>query len=76
MATSTKARKLTLNVSPHIADRLDEMADERNITVTELIRRSIGLENVVDKALKEYGDLSIIRNDTRQTIHHLDYLTT
>jgi len=74
MPTPATARKLTLNVSPRIADRLDEMAKRKGITVTELLRRAVATQDIIDKALEEYGDLVIIRKDTKQEVHQLSDL--
>lgn len=65
-------KKLTINVSAQVADRIDEMARRRGITVTELIRRALGTQSIIDKAIEEHGDLVIIRKDTKESIHQID----
>lgn len=70
MATATK--KLTLTVSDAIADRLNEMADRRGITVSELIRRAVATQSVIDKAIDRYGDLVIVTAADNQIVQQLD----
>lgn len=74
MPSPASAKKLTLAVSPQIAERLDEMAARRGITVTELIRRAIATQSIIDKAIDEYGDLVIVRKDTKDPVHQIDAL--
>ena len=72
MSPAPGVRKLTMNVSLPIAERLDEMAKRRGITVTELLRRAVATMSIIDKAIAEYGDLVIIRKDTKEPVHQLD----
>jgi predicted DNA-binding protein len=74
MPTSANVRKLTLNVSPLVGDRLDALARAKGITVTEYLRRAIATQAIIDKAMAEYGDLTIIRKDTNDTVTQLSEL--
>jgi hypothetical protein len=40
-------KKLTINVAPELHEELQKMAEERGITVTELIRRAVALEKFI-----------------------------
>lgn len=75
MPTRAGARKLTLNVSFAVGARLDEMAERKGITVTELMRRAVALQDIVDRATEEYGDLMIVRaKNPDDVVHQLSSL--
>ena len=40
-------KKLTINLAPELHEELQRMADERRITITELIRRAVALDKFV-----------------------------
>jgi hypothetical protein len=52
-------KKLTINVSPELHEELQRMADERGITITELIRRAVAL----DKFVHENRDAELLLRD-------------
>jgi hypothetical protein len=49
-------KKLTINVAPELHEELQRMADERGITITELIRRAVAL----DKFIYENRDAELL----------------
>jgi hypothetical protein len=60
-------KKLTINVSPELHEDLQRMANERGITITELIRRAVAL----DKFVHEHRDAELLLregNKVRQIV--------
>ena len=55
-------KRLTINLSPELHKELVEMANERGITVTELIRRAIAL----DKFMWEHRDADLLLKEGDQ----------
>jgi hypothetical protein len=49
-------KKLTINLAPEVHEDLQRMADERGVTITELIRRAIAL----DKFVYEHRDADLL----------------
>lgn len=72
MPTNSAVSKLTLNLSPRIADQIKKSAKDKGITVTEYIRRALATQIIIDKAIDEKGDLKIVTRNGDETIHQLD----
>lgn len=49
-------KKLTINVSPEVHEELQRLADERGITITDLIKRAVAL----DKFVWEHRDAELL----------------
>lgn len=52
-------KKLTINVSPEVHEELLRLADERGITITDLIKRAVAL----DKFVWEHRDAELLIKD-------------
>ena len=52
-------KKLTINLAPELHEELQRMAEERGITITELIRRAVAL----DKFVWEHRDAELLLKD-------------
>lgn len=57
-------KKLTINLAPEVHAELQRMADERGITITELIKRSVAL----DKFVWEHRDAELLIKDGDGTV--------
>jgi hypothetical protein len=49
--TTTTSNRLSVNLSPDVANALRRYCDEHDVTVTEAIRRAISLMTYVDDAV-------------------------
>ncbi len=58
-----KYKRLTINVAPELHAQLQDMAAERGITVTELLRRAVAIE----KFLYEHRDEKLLLKDGNET---------
>ena len=54
-------KKLTINVTPEVHEELQQLADARGITITELIKRAVALDKFVWEHRK--GELLIKEGD-------------
>lgn len=52
-------KKLTINLAPEVHEELQRLADERGITITELIKRAVAL----DKFVWENRDAELLLKD-------------
>jgi hypothetical protein len=59
-------KKLTINVSPELHEELQRLAEEQDITVTDLIKRSIALQKFIWE--HRDGEILIKENDTIRQI--------
>ncbi|MGH9247662.1 MAG: CopG family transcriptional regulator [Acidimicrobiales bacterium] len=65
--TANRYKKLTINLAPAVHGELHRLADERGVTISELIRRAIAL----DLFLHEHRDSELLLkrgDDIRQIV--------
>lgn len=64
--TSVREReqmRLSVNLSPDVADALRELAHRRGKTITEVIRDAIATEKFLDDEQRKGGDIIIEHDD-------------
>ncbi len=59
MDNKSKVVKMSVNLSQEAIEALKSIAEERGVTVTEVLRHAIGLEKYVDKVQKENGKILV-----------------
>lgn len=59
MDNKNKVVKMSVNLSEEAVEALKNMASERGITVTEVLRHAIGLEKYVDQVQKDHGKILV-----------------
>lgn len=69
-ATDTKRQaRLSVNISRSTEEALLELAKEKNITMTEALRRLVGYGSIVYRAIsKDNGDVLIRKNGETERI--------
>lgn len=72
----TGEKKLTLNVTDEVHQRLEQIGDELGIATTDIMRRAIGLVSVTHNLLQEAGDdLYVCAKDEEGTFQQLHILS-
>lgn len=59
MDNKSKVVKMSVNLSQEAIEALKSIAEDRGVTVTEVLRHAIGLEKYVDKVQKENGKILV-----------------
>lgn len=59
-----KPTRLGINISRATAEMIREMANDKNVSATEAVRRLIGYGIVVYRAMRDGGEVLIRRSDT------------
>jgi predicted DNA-binding protein len=59
MDSKNKVVKMSVNLSEEAVEALKNMAAERGVTVTEVLRHAIGLEKYVDQVQKDQGKILV-----------------
>ena len=65
MEQEKKLIKMSVNLSEDVVNILKKMAEERHTTLTEVLRKAIGMEKFVDDIKKENGKILIEDNNGR-----------
>lgn len=63
MPPTRTATRLSVNLSPEVADALGSIADEHSITITEAVRRAISIQNYVETALQQGAKILVAEPD-------------
>ena len=64
-----KAKRMTVSLSPETVEKLEEIAEEKDITFTEALRLAIATENYIRKEIKNGSKVLIQRKDN--SIHKI-----
>jgi predicted transcriptional regulator len=62
--------RLSVNLSPEVAQVLREMADKRGITVTEALRQAISTEKFISESI-EKGEKILIEGPKGKSVRQL-----
>lgn len=67
-----KPARLSLNISRATEEALLELMDEKSISMTEAVRRLIGYGAVINRAIRDGGEVLIRRNGQTERVVLLD----
>lgn len=71
-ANVQKSQRISVNISKGTADALAELAGDKDISVTEALRRLVGYGAVVYRATKDGGDILIRRGNQTERVVLVD----
>jgi hypothetical protein len=63
MPPTRAVTRLSVNLSPEVADALRSIAAEHGITITEAVRRAISIQNYVETALQQGAKILVAEPD-------------
>ena len=58
-----KAKRMTVSLSPETVEKLEKIAEEKDITFTEALRLAIATENYIRNEIKNGSKVLIQRKD-------------